>query len=322
LGDQEESQLPIKEVFVINCKRCSGYEIDETLAEYFRKIFTHRAQSVGFTPEDERLLPYLSAYTRQKNERGETVELHSGNWRGCALQHNNTPEEQKLHKLLALIQNRTQIPGYSAPLDCNLDYPLIDAASLEECSDLLDDLKKRGFLKYNRQTGASYNVTILSPGRRYMEERSRQAIGEMDYEAVPEAARHDLMKAAERYRSGDLSGALAAACAAVESACARVFKEKNLGDPAKVPSFQQKVIKSLRANDAFKRLESELTGIGWDSGDARQLAQDLEASLNRAASVMQALRSKMSDAHGSKVVLKPVVFDALKWATIIASQLR
>jgi hypothetical protein len=37
---------------------------------------------------------------------------------------------------------------------------------------------------------------------------------------------------------------------------------------------------------------------------------------------MQSLRSRMSDAHGSKPALEAVVFDSLKWATIIASQLR
>jgi hypothetical protein len=37
---------------------------------------------------------------------------------------------------------------------------------------------------------------------------------------------------------------------------------------------------------------------------------------------MQTLRSKMSDAHGSKAALEAVVFDSLKWAAIIAMQLR
>jgi hypothetical protein len=108
----------------------------------------------------------------------------------------------------------------------------------------------------------------------------------------------------------------------VDSACARIYKEKGLGDPAKVQSFQQKVMTALRANGAFERLESDLIGIAWDSENARRLAHNLEGSLNQATYVMQSLRSKMSDAHGSKPALEAVVFDSLKWAAIIAVQLR
>jgi hypothetical protein len=106
---------------------------------------------------------------------------------------------------------------------------------------------------------AEANAGLTVKGRKYLEDLARQivVIGEMDYEAVPDAARYDLTKAADRYKNGDLSGALAAACGAVDTACARIYEEKGLGDPAKAQSFQQKVISSLRANGAFKRLETE-----------------------------------------------------------------
>lgn len=321
LDGAEETPPPAnKNASVITCERCGRYMMAGRMVKTWRR---RRAEGERHSPEDEQLLPYLSAYTRQTYEHGGKTELDSNNWRDYSGQHSKTSEEQKIHKLLALIQKRTQVPGYSAPLNCDLDYPCIDAASLEECSQLLEDLKGRKLLKYIWQTRASYEVTILSTGRRYLEEISRQVltIGRTDFRAVPEAARQDLTKAADRYTRGDLSGALTAACAAVDSACARVFEEKGLGDPAKVPSFQQKVMTSLRANGAFQRLESELISIGWNSEDAHRLAQNLEGSLNQAAYVMQTLRSKMSDAHGSKAVLQPVVFDSLKWTVIIVVQL-
>jgi hypothetical protein len=202
-----------------------------------------------------------------------------------------------------------------------LEYPLIDAASNRECFQLLDDLKDRGYIWTRQHSGYEYLVILQPSGREYLEEVSRQIVGEMDYAAMPEAARHDLMKAATRYKAGELSGALAAACGAVDSACARVYEEHGLGAPAK-ESFQQRVMKSLREKNVFQRLESELSAIGWDNNDARQLAKNLEGSLNQAAYVMQTLRSKMSDVHGSKPVLEAVVFDSLKWATIIAAQLK
>jgi hypothetical protein len=306
------------------CARCGTFRIVKTALPGVEAV-----RKKGVRPESEQrndwlLLQFLPAYTRQKSERGEKVKLNSRNWQDFAQQHSKTSEKQKLRKLLALIQKRTKITGHSALLNCDLDYPCIDAASLEECSQILHNLKDRKLLNSTRETGATYLVTLDVAGRQYLEEISRQVltIGEMDYEAVPEASRQDLIKASDRYRSGDLSGALAAACAAVDSGCARVFEEKKLGDPTKVSSFQQKVMTSLRANGAFQRLESELISIGWNSEDAHRLAQNLEGSLNQAAYVMQTLRSKMSDAHGSKAVLEPVVFDSLKWAATIAVQLR
>jgi len=48
----------------------------------------------------------------------------------------------------------------------------------------------------------------------------------------------------------------------------------------------------------------------------------LLGSLNQAAYVMQTLRSKMGDVHGTKPVLEPLVFDSLKWASLIVRLLR
>lgn len=36
---------------------------------------------------------------------------------------------------------------------------------------------------------------------------------------------------------------------------------------------------------------------------------------------MQTLRSKMGDVHGTKPILKPLLFDSLKWAGILVRTL-
>jgi hypothetical protein len=136
-------------------------------------------------------LQFLPAYTRQQSERGEKATLNSTNWRDYARRHINTPEEQKLFMLLYLVKERARIPGHMASLNCNLDYPLVDAASLEECKDLLDDLKNKDFLKYTWHTNASYTVTILPSGRRYLEQVSSQASNVGDVDVVVSAARYE-----------------------------------------------------------------------------------------------------------------------------------
>ena len=141
LADIEETQSAQQDASVITCKRCGKYMIDGLTLGNFRSMHAHGAPSVGFTADDVGLLPYLSAYTRQTYESGGKAQLDSKNWRGYARQHSNTPEEQKLHKLLFLIKERTPIPGHSFPFDCDLTYPLVDVASTMECCQLVKYLK-------------------------------------------------------------------------------------------------------------------------------------------------------------------------------------
>ena len=186
-----EASIRGADALYVVCDRCGNFQIGGTARSI---IQTTRTQ--GFRPESEHhrdwlLLQFLPAHTRQQSDAGEKVTLNSTNWRDYARKHTNTPEEQKLYILLCLIKDRTQIPGYGALLDCNLDYPLVDAASLNECKDLLDDLKKQNLVEYIWETRASYEVTIISAGRRYLEEKSSQVIGEMDFEAVAVAAQYE-----------------------------------------------------------------------------------------------------------------------------------
>jgi len=133
---------------------------------------------------------------------------------------------------------------------------------------------------------------------------------------LPPDSRGDLVKAATRFRDGDLSGAVSAASAAVDAVTSRIFQSNNLGDPGRA-SFQERVGQSIKALRVVDQIERQLVELGWDPTDASRLGENVRGSLNQAAFVMQSLRSKMGDVHGTKPIVKPLVFDSIKWAQLI-----
>jgi hypothetical protein len=134
--------------------------------------------------------------------------------------------------------------------------------------------------------------------------------------SLPDGPRADLVKAAQRFRDGDLGGAISAACGAVDTAVGDVYADYRLGEPAK--SFQEGCNRAL---GAVVNLEGSLRELGWDAEGAGMLAKSFKGSLNQGAYVMQSLRSKMGDVHGTKPTLKPLVFDVLKWAELFVRTL-
>lgn len=148
-----------------------------------------------------------------------------------------------------------------------------------------------------------------------------------DLATLPEASHQDLTKAAARFREGDLSGALAAACGAVDSAVQAVLDESHLSehnvtDSRRRTSFQARYKRALQAKKAVENVEAELRTLGWDQSEARRVAKNMEASLNHGAFVMQSLRSRMSDVHGTKGVVSTLVFDSMKWAGLMVAALK
>jgi len=137
---------------------------------------------------------------------------------------------------------------------------------------------------------------------------------------LPVQARADLVKAATRLRDGDLTGAVSAACGSVDAVTGEIYGERGLGDPGRA-SFQERINTCLRELAVFEDLRSDLVRLGWPANDAKHFEKNLKGSLNQAAFVMQTLRSKMGDVHGSKPFLKPLVFDSLKWAALITRML-
>ncbi len=143
----------------------------------------------------------------------------------------------------------------------------------------------------------------------------QEIIGFLDLEFTPDSSHGDLVKAAARIRDGDLTGAITSASGAVNTAC-------NQWGSSNKDSFQQEVNVALRESSRLDGLKSELLGLDWEENKCEELIGNLKGAISHGAKVMETLRSRMGDTHGSKEVLKPLVFDSIKWATIICSLLK
>ncbi|NOJ81827.1 hypothetical protein [Myxococcus xanthus] len=133
---------------------------------------------------------------------------------------------------------------------------------------------------------------------------------------LPELAHADIQKAARRLRDGDLSGALSAACGALDAVTSDIYGRYGLGDAGKA-SFQERIKKSIDALKVKDSLVRELTEIGWSDPDRKILSANIDGSLNQAAFVMQKLRSDMGDVHGTKPVISALVYDSIKWSSLL-----
>lgn len=130
-----------------------------------------------------------------------------------------------------------------------------------------------------------------------------------------DASKQDLIKAATRYRDGDLSGALSAACGAVDSLTVKIYQKHGLKDAAKA-SFQERCKVSLNKVGVFDAVNQELRDIEWKESGLVPFGKNFEGALNQAAFIMQTLRANMADVHGTKPVFKPLVFDSIKWSQV------
>ncbi|MDO9213368.1 MAG: hypothetical protein Q8Q54_07835 [Methylococcales bacterium] len=131
------------------------------------------------------------------------------------------------------------------------------------------------------------------------------------------SAREDLIKAATKFRDGDLSGAILSSYAAVENVIAQTYQNNNFGEVDYGNSFQSRCKKSFEATGVYIAIDTQLSDIEWKDGDIKIFKKNLEGSVNSAALVLQLLRNNMSDAHGTKPVIKPLAFDSIKWSQII-----
>jgi len=133
---------------------------------------------------------------------------------------------------------------------------------------------------------------------------------------LPSEAHEDLEKAAVRLRDGDLSGALTSACAALDSTTAAIYQKFNLGNPSDF-SFQTRIVKSLAAVLSTEHLQDALKNIHWSDQDIKIFTSNFNGALNQAAYLMQKLRSDMGDVHGTKPIITALVFDSIKWSSLL-----
>lgn len=137
---------------------------------------------------------------------------------------------------------------------------------------------------------------------------------------LPQRTRDDFIKALTKFSSGDLSGSLGSACSSLDSLTTEIIIKNNLGEATKM-SFQQKVVESFKVLPK-NEIVSDLVDLGWQQVDAEKLMHNLAGSINQIAFVLQKLRSDMSDVHGTKPVLKELVYFSLKWAEILSRILK
>jgi len=136
------------------------------------------------------------------------------------------------------------------------------------------------------------------------------------FDELPPPSRLDLAKAAQRLRDSDLSGAVSSACGALDATTSAIYASNELGDPHSA-SFQERYNRALKARGFLSEMERQLLEIGWEGADVRTFCENVKGALNHSAYVLQTLRSKMGDVHGTKPILKPLVFDCVKWAELM-----
>lgn len=138
---------------------------------------------------------------------------------------------------------------------------------------------------------------------------------------LPTEAQEDIIKAAQRLRDGDLSGAISSACGALDAATSAIYSSVGLGDPTRY-AFQERCKRSLEAKGVIPQMEQQLRELGWKKQEIKSFRKNFEGAMNQGAYVIQTLRSTMDDVHGTKPILKPLVFDCLKWAELMLRALK
>ena len=135
------------DTFEMECKRCGRYAITKSLMYVMEKL----------SGEKQQLRPYLSAYTRQTNNRGIVGVLTSENWEDLAAAHTTTSVSQKIIKLLELVGARSSYPGKRVSVNAEIEYPLMDAGSGAELTYVLNHLIDLGHLS---RDGPSFYLTV------------------------------------------------------------------------------------------------------------------------------------------------------------------
>ena len=133
---------------------------------------------------------------------------------------------------------------------------------------------------------------------------------------LPQTAASELARATARLVDGDESGAITAACGAIDLVTQAIYNAHSLGDPGKV-SFQAKVNTALNMLRVFEKMHTEFLGLGMPKAEADELVVHFRSASNYAAHSLQILRRTMGDVHGSRPALRRTAYDAIKWASAI-----
>ncbi len=143
-------------------------------------------------------------------------------------------------------------------------------------------------------------------------------LDEREARYLPRSSAFELSKAMKRLVEGDESGAITAACGAVDTLMQHLYVTHNLGDPGKV-AFAAKVGTATARLNIFEDMMDQLTALGIKNDLASEIITDMRKSTNYAARMLQGLRKAMGDVHGSKPALRRSAYDTIKWASAICA---
>lgn len=137
---------------------------------------------------------------------------------------------------------------------------------------------------------------------------------------LPSTSASELARATSRLVEGDESGAITAACGAIDLATQSIYENHGLGDPGKV-SFSAKVNTSLQRLQVFEEMQRDFEELGILTDDAASIVKEIAQATNHAAQALQIVRKCMGDVHGTKPALRKTAYDTIKWASAICGLL-
>jgi hypothetical protein len=144
-------------------------------------------------------------------------------------------------------------------------------------------------------------------------------IDEREARHLPQTATSELTKALSRLADNDESGAITAACGAVDATTTALYEKHNLGDPG--ASFQAKVNTVINRLGVFDKLERELTEINIRPEDAKRIREEMHEATKHAVEALQVIRRTNGDVHGTKATYTRIVYDTIKWSSAICGLL-
>lgn len=144
-------------------------------------------------------------------------------------------------------------------------------------------------------------------------------IDEREASFLPPTALPDLTKAMSRLADNDESGAITAACGAVDATTTALYHKHGLGEPS--ASFQAKVNTVLNRLQVFEKLKQDLIQVGIQPDDAQKITEEVQEATKHAVEALQVIRRTNGDVHGTKPTYTRVVYDTIKWSSAVCGLL-
>ena len=151
----------------------------------------------------------------------------------------------------------------------------------EQAARVIELLSKHGFV--------FTNGTFVPTG--LLDDRERKFL--------PEKAATEVSKAMSRLVDGDETGAITAACGAVDLITYEIYRRDGIGNESS-DSFTARVNTCINHFHIYDDLRQEYMIVGMSEDDAKNLVRNIRKATTHAAEALQRLRTTMGDVHGSK----------------------